>query len=180
MSRLCWLRLHRYAGLALAILIPSAGLTGSIIAFEDELDAWLNPELFRTTSEGVALSSIELVAHVEHLEPHVRVTYVPLKFAPGKSLPLRRFLKMNIPRVLLPLLRGKVGIGGQAGRVYPCPTRSFTPTLALPRQGGGNGGGKILARNRLSAAHRHYLASSARENMAFVQVILFPKPWRYF
>ena len=135
MSRLCWLRLHRYAGLVLAIFLTSAGLTGSIIAFEDELDAWLNPELFRTTSEGVALSSIELVAHVEHLEPHVRVTYVPLKFAPGKSLRLRRFLKMNIPRVLLPPLRGKVGMGGQAGRVYPCPTRSLPHPRPPPSRG---------------------------------------------
>ena len=126
LSRLCWLRLHRYAGLVLAIFLTSAGLTGSIIAFEDELDAWLNPELFRTTSEGVALSSIELVAHVEHLEPHVRVTYVPLKFAPGKSLRLRRFLKMNIPRVLLPPCGGRLGWGAGGARL-PVPYALFHP-----------------------------------------------------
>ena len=34
----------------------------------------------------------------------------PLPSAPGK--PLRRFLKMNIPLVLLPPWRGKVGMGG--------------------------------------------------------------------
>ena len=32
----------------------------------------------------------------------------------------------------------------------------------------------------LSAAHRNCLASLARGNMLFLQVILFPKPWRYF
>jgi len=32
----------------------------------------------------------------------------------------------------------------------------------------------------LSAAHRNYLASLARGNRLFLQVLLFPKPWRYF
>jgi uncharacterized iron-regulated membrane protein len=88
MTRLCWLRLHRYAGLAMALFLTIAGLTGSVIAFEDELDAWLNPELFRTASEGIALTPSELIAHVERLDPRVRVTYVPFKFASGESVRL--------------------------------------------------------------------------------------------
>jgi uncharacterized iron-regulated membrane protein len=72
----------------MAVFLTIAGLTGSVIAFEDELDAWLNPELFRTTSEGVALPITELVTHVERLDPRVRVTYVPLKFTPGESVRL--------------------------------------------------------------------------------------------
>jgi hypothetical protein len=32
----------------------------------------------------------------------------------------------------------------------------------------------------LSAAHRHCLATLARGNLVFVQVMLFRKPWRYF
>ncbi len=40
---------------------------------------------------------------------------------------LRRFLKMNIPPVLLPPWRGKVGMGGQARGVYPCPVPPLHP-----------------------------------------------------
>lgn len=38
---------HRWVGLAMATFLIISGLTGAIIAFEDELDAWLNPQLFR-------------------------------------------------------------------------------------------------------------------------------------
>lgn len=36
---------HRWVGLAMAAFLVIAGLTGSIIAFEDEVDGWLNPAL---------------------------------------------------------------------------------------------------------------------------------------
>ncbi|WP_124552898.1 PepSY-associated TM helix domain-containing protein [Methylophilus methylotrophus] len=38
---------HRWVGLAMAAFLIISGFTGAIIAFEDELDAWLNPQLFR-------------------------------------------------------------------------------------------------------------------------------------
>ena len=87
MSRGFWLRLHRYAGLAMAIFLVIAGLTGSVIAFQTELDAWLNPHLFRTNSQGTALSPSELIARLERLEPRLRVTYIPLKFASSRVRP---------------------------------------------------------------------------------------------
>ena len=37
------LYLHRYLGLAMALFLALAGLTGSILAFHHELDEWLNP-----------------------------------------------------------------------------------------------------------------------------------------
>lgn len=40
---------HRWVGLAMAAFLIISGFTGAIIAFEDELDAWLNPQLFRPT-----------------------------------------------------------------------------------------------------------------------------------
>lgn len=45
MSRRFWVVIHRWAGLALALFLSIAGLTGSLLAFYDELDAWLNPAL---------------------------------------------------------------------------------------------------------------------------------------
>jgi uncharacterized iron-regulated membrane protein len=85
MSRGFWLRLHRYAGLAMTIFLVIAGLTGSVIAFQTELDAWLNPHLFHTNSQGTPLSPSELIARIERLEPRLRVTYIPLKYASGES-----------------------------------------------------------------------------------------------
>ena len=38
--------IHRYGGLAMAPFLIIAGLTGSVLVFMPELDAWLNPELY--------------------------------------------------------------------------------------------------------------------------------------
>lgn len=40
-------RLHRWAGLATALFLAAAGLTGSVLAFKNELEALLNPQLFQ-------------------------------------------------------------------------------------------------------------------------------------
>lgn len=85
MSRDFWSRMHRYAGLAMAAFLVVAGLTGSIIAFEYELDAWLNPALFRTESRGTALLLAELAARVERQDPRLRVVYMPPEPPPGEA-----------------------------------------------------------------------------------------------
>ncbi|MDP9995667.1 putative iron-regulated membrane protein [Variovorax boronicumulans] len=46
MPRQLLLRLHRWAGLATGVFLVLAGLTGSLLAFEDRLEAWLNSALF--------------------------------------------------------------------------------------------------------------------------------------
>lgn len=38
--------LHRYVGLAITVFLVIASVTGSLLAFKDELDAWLAPQLF--------------------------------------------------------------------------------------------------------------------------------------
>src|SRR5712691_7747648 len=43
--------------------------------------------------------------------------------------------------------------GGRLGSSLRALRLSFTPTLALPRQGGGDRGGRIFARYRLSTAY---------------------------
>jgi uncharacterized iron-regulated membrane protein len=76
---------HRWCGLALAGFLFVAGLTGSIIAFDHELDTWLNPELLRVDSRGPALSPAVLAARVEAAEPNARVTVVPLNLQTGEA-----------------------------------------------------------------------------------------------
>ena len=82
-------RIHRYAGLSLAAFLVFAGITGSILAFNEELDAWLNPSLFAAQDAGPPLPPSELVARVEAALPNARVTYLPLEATSGSTLDLR-------------------------------------------------------------------------------------------
>lgn len=76
---------HRWTGLAIAGFLIVAGVTGSVLVFQYELDAWLNPSLFRTTGDGAPLPPAMLVARVERFEPRLQVTSVPLRVAPGET-----------------------------------------------------------------------------------------------
>jgi uncharacterized iron-regulated membrane protein len=82
--RVC-VRLHRYAGLAMALFLAVAGLTGSIIAFNDELDVWLNPELFQSRLDGELLPPSELARRVEAQDDRISVAWIPLKVEPGDA-----------------------------------------------------------------------------------------------
>lgn len=85
MDRHLLVRLHRYVGLTIAAFVVVAGLTGSAIAFRDELDAWLNPELFSVASRGVPLPTAEIVARVERSDPRIQVQFIPLRAEPGEA-----------------------------------------------------------------------------------------------
>ena len=49
--------LHRWFGLAVALFLFISGLTGAVISWDHELDAWLNPQLFHAAS-GEQLSRL--------------------------------------------------------------------------------------------------------------------------
>src|ERR1700704_5781595 len=48
--------LHRYAGLAAGAFILILGVTGSIMAFEDQLDHLFHPHLFRVSPQAHAFN----------------------------------------------------------------------------------------------------------------------------
>lgn len=86
MNRTMLLKLHRIAGLMLALPLIVVGLSGSIIVFEAEIDEWLNPELFHITSPGApALSVNELITRIEADDSRVEVTYLALERVPSKG-----------------------------------------------------------------------------------------------
>jgi uncharacterized iron-regulated membrane protein len=86
-------RLHRWFGVATALFLFVAGLTGAIIAWDHELDAALNPSFFKARTEGSALSGLELARRVEAADPRLQVTYLPLAAEPGHTLQM-----MVLPR----------------------------------------------------------------------------------
>jgi uncharacterized iron-regulated membrane protein len=75
-KRRLWATLHRYSGLTIAVIIAVAALTGSILAFTDEIDRSLNPTFFRATSAGPALPMGELVRRAEAQLGDRKVWYV--------------------------------------------------------------------------------------------------------
>lgn len=87
-------RLHRWFGLATAVFLFIAGVTGSIISWDHEIDEWLNPDFFESHTEGRSLPVAELVGRIEASDPRVRVTFHPLAVEPGHA-----FLASVRPRV---------------------------------------------------------------------------------
>ncbi|MGH8479083.1 MAG: PepSY-associated TM helix domain-containing protein [Gammaproteobacteria bacterium] len=81
--------MHRYVGLGVAGFLVVAGLTGSLLAWNDELEAALSPQLFRATPpapDAQALDPLVLRAHVAGHYPKVWVLYAPLKVEAGRSV----------------------------------------------------------------------------------------------
>jgi uncharacterized iron-regulated membrane protein len=68
--------LHRYIGLATALFLLMAGLTGSILAFNHELDEWLNPGFYSASAEGQRLPPGALVDKLQTEHPRLQVWYM--------------------------------------------------------------------------------------------------------
>ena len=77
--------LHRYIGLATATFLLLAGLTGSVLAFNHELDEWLNPQFYEATSVGERLSPGALVDAVQIAHPKLQVWYMEYPHETGHT-----------------------------------------------------------------------------------------------
>ncbi len=75
---------HRFVGLVIALFLVVSGLTGSLLAFKDEIDAWLNPDFYQSYSEGQLLSPGTLVSHVEERDPRLQVWFMEYPDAPDQ------------------------------------------------------------------------------------------------
>lgn len=94
MFRQYFLLFHRYAGFFMAFFLIIVGVTGSIIAFYDELDAWLNPNLYfvQNTSEHLPLDT--MVQHVEQSVLQGRGTIRYIQF-PRNAQDSMRFIVLS-------------------------------------------------------------------------------------
>ncbi len=79
-------RLHRWFGLTAAVFLVLTGLTGSVLAFQHEIDAWLNPGLFRSPGRGATLDPIDLARRAEAQDSRLRVIGLPLTAVAGQSM----------------------------------------------------------------------------------------------
>jgi len=72
MRRQHWVWLHRWLGLVLAGFLALAGLTGALLVWNQELDAALNPRLFRAeppTPDAQPLDPLRLREIVQARHP---------------------------------------------------------------------------------------------------------------
>ncbi|GAB3391686.1 PepSY-associated TM helix domain-containing protein [Azotobacter armeniacus] len=86
--------IHRYVGLTMAGFLLVAGLTGSLLAWSEELDVAISPALFRAVPpepEAPPLDPLTLRERVQALHPDAFVARVPLTVEPGRSLVFRLF-----------------------------------------------------------------------------------------
>lgn len=85
-SRQILTRVHRWAGLFLAVFLFVSGLTGAVISWDHELDEWLNPHLFKRQSEGEPVSPLILADQLEASNPKILITWLPLSIEPDENL----------------------------------------------------------------------------------------------
>lgn len=77
---------HRVLGLTTAAFLFIAGLTGSILAFHDELDALLNPQAHTAIAAGLPLSPETLARGIEAGDPRRQVWFMELDPEPGRTV----------------------------------------------------------------------------------------------
>ena len=111
-----WIFIHRWFGLITAAFLVNMGITGAILSWGYEIDAWLNPELYdSSTAPGPFLTGQQLAAIVEADDPRAVVTSMPLVFQKGHPAILEVRAKRN------PTTSGlQTGLG--YGQVFVDPT----------------------------------------------------------
>ena len=78
--------IHRWVGLTITIFLVIVALTGSVIAFREELDHGLNPDLFTVpVRDAPQLDPLVLREKAEALEPRANVDFLLLKRRPDES-----------------------------------------------------------------------------------------------
>src|SRR5687767_144321 len=95
-TRQVWVVAHRWAGLSLALFLTLAGLTGALMAFYDEIESLIAPQLHIVEPPSPLaklLDPIELRQKVQAAYPGAVINYLPLHLEPG------RVLKLDIRRV---------------------------------------------------------------------------------
>lgn len=95
--------LHRYIGLMMTVFLIIAGFTGIFIAFYDELEALIHPELMivEPPVNQVALSQIALAKLVQKNYPNSLIRRIPLHQPSEKSVRFFLLPRPDIPKIKL-------------------------------------------------------------------------------
>lgn len=116
MARKFWVWLHRWIGLSISILLIIVGLTGSVLAFREELDLWLNPDLLRVTiRDAPMLDPLLLREKAEASDRSMRVDSTSLYLEPGRSYEawLTPLVKLESVKEVVALPGIMIGVFGE-------------------------------------------------------------------
>jgi uncharacterized iron-regulated membrane protein len=83
--RTLYVLIHRWLGLSIAAFVIVAGLTGAVISWDQEIDAWLNADIMRTQTHGPMRDPLDLAARVLASDPRIEISYMPLALEPGHA-----------------------------------------------------------------------------------------------
>jgi uncharacterized iron-regulated membrane protein len=83
-ARQAILKIHLHMGLAAALFLVLLGVTGSIMAFEGDIDHWVHPGAWYVRPAGQALPEADLIAKVEAASAPARVGAILI--VPEKNL----------------------------------------------------------------------------------------------
>lgn len=90
-DRQVWVIAHRWAGLSLALFLTVVGLTGALMAFYDEIEALIAPQLHIVkppSAHAELLDPLELREKVQTAYPGAVINYLPLHQEHGRALKL--------------------------------------------------------------------------------------------
>ena len=87
MIRLAVVRIHRWVGLSIAIFLTLASVTGSILVFDEEIDRFLNRDLFYVPARDAPPLSLDaLRSRLQAQYPNAQFNLLPLPSAPDRAL----------------------------------------------------------------------------------------------
>lgn len=86
MTRKILFQIHLYAGLVVGLLLTSAGVTGSVLVWKNEIDALLHPELLRVEPAAARLPIQQVVAAAARAYPEHRPSLVQMPRGPEESV----------------------------------------------------------------------------------------------
>jgi len=104
-----WFSVHRWLGILLGAWFALVGITGSILVYEDPLDAWLNPQLLTSAEQGIRISPERLLqkvgeehslGRVERMRPPMaqgEVYRLIFRTAPNRRVNVQRIEAMFAP-----------------------------------------------------------------------------------
>jgi uncharacterized iron-regulated membrane protein len=131
--------IHRWVGLVVAAFLFIAGVTGAIIAWDHEIDDWLNSNLIYARASGSALSSFDLARAIEERDPQARVTSITLAAETGRSLRFQvtgrinsennRQYELNYDEVYVDPANGEELGRRKTGQVWPITRETIMPFL---------------------------------------------------
>jgi uncharacterized iron-regulated membrane protein len=80
---------HRWLGVGLGLWFMAVGLTGALLVWRDDIDAWLNPQWLHARDRGPPLDLETLVDKVRHEHGLLRIERIRLPLADGQVVRLQ-------------------------------------------------------------------------------------------